>query len=94
MAKQKRAPKPKLPFGITEEFVDQIDTSTTEQLKGIIVQIQGDLDEASNFLKTNEEIIRLKGELDMIKGPTNETKRSLTNRTKFIVDALKEKGAL
>lgn len=92
--RQKKEKKPKLPKGVTEEFVSSVDSSSTEDLQSMIVRMQKDLDDVSIFLKTNVEIARLKEELTEIESPAKETRTVLNNRTKMVIEALKSRGAL
>lgn len=86
--------KKKMPLGITEEFVSECDSASSDNLKAMVVQIQGQADEARTFLKEDERLQELKAAYDEAAAPTRETLKVLKNRTKFIVDALKQQGAL
>lgn len=92
--KGRKQKEPKLPFGVTPEFVDELASATTEDLKAKIVTIQKDLAEVVNFLKTNENLEDLRNRLKEAEGPSKDTKKSLNNRTKLVLDTLKERGAL
>jgi hypothetical protein len=80
----------KLKSGVTQEFVDRIEALATVDKRDLIVEIQKQIDDANTFLKTKQEILDLQAQLDLIKGPTQDTLRDLKNRTKFLIDRLKE----
>jgi hypothetical protein len=91
----KRKPRaPKLPAGITEEFLDEFARMSDDDMKQRILTMQNDLARADAFLKTKAEIVALKAELSLIEAPFRETMTVLKNRTKFIIDELRRKGIL
>lgn len=92
--KNRKPKEPKLPKGITPEFVDECNGSTTDLLKAKIVTFQGQIGESREFMKENDELRRLKDEVELVAGPIKETIRTLNARTKYIVEELKKKGAL
>lgn len=95
MNKNSKSPKkPKLPPGLTEEFVQEVETESHEQLKTRIVTMQGQLDEVQSFLKENEDVLELKASYDEAAAPSRETIKALRARTKFIVESLKKSGGL
>ena len=85
---------PKLPKGITEEFVAEVETMSADALKGRIVSMQKDLQDCQVFLDTKKEIVDMKAELKLLTGPTQETMTFLKNRTKHVLKLLGDKGAL
>jgi len=97
---------PKLPAGITQEFVEEIDSLGPDNLKTRIVQMQGQIEETRAFLNCDEERLpeeQLKGAIELKEmkasyneaaAPARETVRTLRARTKWIVEALKKNGAL
>lgn len=91
---EKKEKKKKLPLGITDEFVAECNSSDSSTLKALIVNIQSQAEEARTFLKEDEKILELKSQYDEAAAPTRETIRVLKNRTKFLIDALKEQGQL
>lgn len=93
-SKSKKDKKPKLPFGIDESFVAELEAASVEDMKARIVTIQGGMDEAQDFLKNNQDVLDLKASYDEAAGPTRDAIKALRNKTKMIVDALKKQGAL
>ena len=85
---------PKLPFGVSSEFVEEIAAASTEVLKAKIVTMQKDLDEVITFLKTDTKLEELKNAVKEVEGPSRDTKKSLNNRTKLVINGLRERGAL
>lgn len=101
-----KSAKPKLPAGITEEFVENVDRSSPDQLKAMVVTMQGQIGEVQAFL-TNDEpnlpqeqllgaqrLAEMKAAFDEAVAPSKETMRNLRARTKWVVEALKKAGAL
>jgi len=84
----------KLPMGVTDEFVDDLNSLDVLGIKSKIVTMQQGLAEAQTFLKENEEIVDLKDQLKMIEGPTRDTIKVLKNRTKYTLERLEERGAI
>jgi uncharacterized protein YaaR (DUF327 family) len=90
----KQSNKPKLPKGITEEFVGIVESESTDSLKQLIVQMQSQIEESKEFLTENDQVQDLKAAYDEAVAPARETIRTLRARTKFVVEALKKSGAL
>lgn len=100
----KKPAKKKLPVGLNEEFVAEVESASVEVLKEKIVNFQKGIDESRAFLKgvpngddlkalqAAERILDLKAAYDEAAAPTRETIRALNNRTKFVLDALKKAG--
>lgn len=90
--------KLKLPAGVTQEFVDSIQNMKTDELKSLIVQLQVQNQENEEFTQTDEyqaseeTFKQAKDEHDLIAGPVRETRISLKNRTRAVVERLKDKG--
>jgi len=89
----KRGKQKKLPFGVTEEFVSEVDSASPEDLKSRLVQIQSQIDDSQVFLKTDERVLDLKQEYDMVAGPVRDAIKSLRNRNKLVLEALKKSGS-
>lgn len=88
----------KLPKYVSQEFVDSLNNMTIEELKARIVSIQLQNQENEAF-KESEAYVKAKGEFDYAKerfdlvvGPVRETTSSLKNKTKLVIERLKEKG--
>jgi len=82
----------KLPFGVSEEFVSELDAASIDQIKAMIVRFQEGIDEAQTFLKTDERVLEMKAAYDEVKAPSAEAVKALRNRTKVALDALKKSG--
>ena len=85
---------PKMPVGITDEFVDELNSLDIPDIKSKIVVMQQDIAESRAFLKDNEDITDLREKLKLVEGPTRDTTKVLKNRTKYALERLKERGAL
>lgn len=91
---------PKLPAGVTQEFLDEIQSASTEDLKARIVSLQvmfqenEAFKESPAFVSAQEEFDYAKERYKMVAGPIKETATSLKNRTKVVIERLKEKGAV
>ena len=88
----------KLAKGIDETFVDSIASITIDELKARIVQLQIQNDENESF-KESESYLAAQAEYDYAKeqyqltvGPVKETTTIIKNKTKMIIERLKEKG--
>lgn len=90
----KKARAPKLPAGITQEFIDTVDAASSDDKKAMIVRMQKDLDEAQTFLKSKEEIVDLREQLKLLEGPSRDTIKAIKNKTKHVIDALNQQGAI
>lgn len=94
----KQAKSPKLPKGVTQEFVDSIQAMSTDQLKALIVilQVQNQENEAfkesDDYINAQVVFDQAKVQFDLIAGPVKETTVSVKNRTKMVVARLREKG--
>jgi hypothetical protein len=93
MAKAKKEKTPPLPFGIDETFVDALNSSSTDEIKALIVRLEGQKEEAE-AMKESDAYREAKEDFDLIKGPYQDTKKTLKNKTKLAVARLKEKGGL
>ena len=93
-----KQPKPKLPAGVTQEFIDGIQGMSTDELKATVVtlQIQNQENEefklSTEYLENEEEFDCAKAHHDYIAGPVKEVTVSIRNRTKLVIKRLKEKG--
>jgi hypothetical protein len=90
----KKEKKPKLPAGITDEFVDRVSALDNDSKKALIVELQKHIDDSKEFLKTKQEIVDAREALKEMEGPAKETIKHMTNRTKFLIDDLKKTGGL
>jgi hypothetical protein len=92
--RKKKEKAPKLPPGITEEFVDRVSSLDNDSKKALIVELQKHIDDSQQFLKTKEEIVSAREALKEMEAPARETIKHMTNRTKFLIDDLKKSGGL
>lgn len=91
---KKKEKGPKLPPGVTEEFMDRVSGLDTESKKALIVELQKHIDDSREFLKTKDEIVNAREALKEMEGPARETIKHMSNRTKFLIDDLKKSGGL
>lgn len=95
--KQKAETK-KLPKGVNQEFVDSIQAMKIDELKSLIVtmQLQNEENEAfkesEQFLQAKAEFDVAKARFDLVAGPVKEVTVSLKNRTKLVIERLRDKG--
>lgn len=88
----------KLPVGVNQEFIDNIQAMTIDQLKATIVLLQvqeqenAAFKESPDFIKAQDEYDFAKDRYNQVAGPVKETSTSIKNRTKMVVERLKEKG--
>lgn len=81
----------KLPAGVSEEFMSQLNTMDTGDIKNLIVRLQVHKQEAE-AMKEAPGYVQAKDAWQMVSGPVRETATSLKNRLKMAVERLKEKG--
>lgn len=88
----------KLPKGVDQTFIDGIQSMTTDSLKALIVILQVQNQDNEDFKASdayiNAQVVfdQAKCQFDLIAGPVKETTVSIKNKTKLIVERLKEKG--
>jgi hypothetical protein len=88
----------KQPKGIDNEFLATIEGMTIDQLKASVVtlSVQAQENEAfkesPEFVAAQEEFDYAKDRYQMVAGPIKETATVLKNRTKAVIERLKEKG--
>jgi hypothetical protein len=88
----------KQPKGIDNEFLATIDSMSIDQLKASVVslQVQAQENEAfkesPGFISAQEEFDDAKERYQLVAGPIKETAAILKNRTKAVIERLKEKG--
>jgi len=88
----------KLAKGVTTEFVDSIASLKIDELKAVIVRLQVQNQENEAF-KESEGYLKAQAEYDYAKekyneavAPVKEVTVSIKNRTKLVIERLKEKG--
>lgn len=94
----KKEQKKKLPKGVDETFVDGLNAMTIDELKARIVslQVQNQENEAfkesENYVQAKAEFDYAKERFDLVVGLVKETTNILKNKTKMVIERLKEKG--
>ena len=96
----KKAEKQKLPKGVDEVYVDSLNGRTIDELKAEIVRLQVQNEENEAF-KESEQFQQAKSkfdyekeQFDLIAKPIKETTTILKNKTKLVLQRLKDKGAI
>lgn len=90
----------KLPKGVGQEFLDSIQSKLSEELKAIVVtlQLQNEENEmfkqSPEYLKEKEMYETAKERFQLIAGPIKDITVSIKNKTKVVIDRLKEKGQI
>ena len=94
----KKAETKRLPKGIDQTFVDSIAGLSIDALKARIVEIQLQ-NEENELFKESEAYVKAKEEFDTAKerhqlvvGPVKETTTTLKNKTKLLIERLKDRG--
>lgn len=88
----------KLPKGVSQEFLDGLNTMSTDQLKAEIVTLQLQNDENEEFKSTEgyldaeDEFRTAKDRHGLVVGPVKDLTIGIKNRTKEVIKRLKEKG--
>jgi len=90
--------KLKLPKGVDQTFVDEINGLDIDQLKARIVSLQMQNQENEEFkasmsyIAAEEEFQHAKDRFDLVAGPVKDVTTAVKNKTKMVVERLKEKG--
>ena len=88
----------KLPKGVDQAFLDTINPMTTDQLKSTIVvlQVQNQENEAfkesDEYLAAEDEFKVAKDRHALVVGPIKDVTVAIKNKTKLVIERLKEKG--
>ncbi len=96
MSKKQQAVK--LAKGVNQEFVDSLNSLQIDELKAIIVRLQVQnqdnevFKESEAYIQAQAEFDYAKERFDQVAGPVKEVTVSLKNRTKLVIERLKEKG--
>jgi hypothetical protein len=75
-----------------EDVLQEMEALSTQEIKDKLAGIAVQDAECQVFLKTTEEILKLKEELALIEGPTKDTRKALSDRRAVLVHLLVEKG--
>ena len=81
----------KLPKGVDETFVQNLQSMSTDELKATVVRLQMQREEVQQ-VKESDAYKAAKDAFDLVAGPVRDTNTALKNKTKLVVDRLKEKG--
>jgi len=87
-----------LPKGVSEQFADSLNNMLIDDLKAVIVRLQLENQENEEF-KESEAFVKAKAEYDIAKerfdlvaGPVKDLTTSIKNRTKLVIERLRNKG--
>jgi len=83
--------KTKLPKGVDETFVSSIQAMTVDELKQMIVRLQIQNEENEAFKET-EAYTEAQAEYQLVVGPVRDVTRAIKNKTKLVLERLKDKG--
>lgn len=86
--------KKKEPAGITPEFKDDVAKMGPDQKKAIVFNLQAETIKVREYLKEDQSVVAAKEAYDLIAGPAKSTLLMLKNRTKYIIDGMKDSGEL
>jgi hypothetical protein len=98
--------KKKYPFGVDEEFLQELEASSTELLKDKLAKQQSYIEEVTAFLKCDyasldtaqhagaQKLKELKEAYEEAAGPSRDAKRASKNRIKHIMEHLRKNGAV
>ena len=88
----------KLPKGVDQTFVDIIQALPTDDLKKLIVELQlknqdnEEFKESPEFQLEVDKYTASKARYQLVAGPIKDLTVSIKNKTKLIIERLKEKG--
>jgi|GEM_PF-5700352 len=92
MARKFRAKKE--PAGIDDVFKQEVDGYSREQLKEKVITIQNQIEESEVFMKTKDEIVKAKEDLKYALAGPRETIKHLKNRNKYVLQRMRDIGAI
>lgn len=75
-----------------EEVLQEMEALSPQDIKDKLANIAVQDAECQVFLKTKDEILKLREELSLIEGPTKDTRKALADRRAVLVHLLVEKG--
>ncbi len=88
----------KLPNGVSQQFVDNLQGMQTDELKALIVTLQVQnaeneaFKESEQFQAAQDRYDEAKATYQLVAGPVKEVTVSIKNRTKLVIERLKERG--
>lgn len=97
--KQQKLKAKKLPKGVDETFLDAISSMNTDELKSVIVQLQianrdnEEFKESPQFQEAQAEYDHAKDRYNLVAGPIRDVTVAVKNKTKLVIERLKEKGS-
>lgn len=77
--------------GLTEEFINSVNSMDSAARKLKIVTLQFLVNETEDYLKNNEKIQQARETLAELTGPGKDTLKVLKNQTKYLIDILNGK---
>lgn len=86
--------KEKVIPGLNPEFTDKINAANVDQIKSEMALTQKGIEEARDFKKNDQNVLHLKQQYTDVVASANDTIKAGNNRMKFMVERLKEMGAL
>lgn len=86
--------KEKKPAGISDEFIDTVNSAGPDEKKSMLLRLQKDQNEAETFLKENVQILEKSDELNTLKAPCKDAIKVVKNRIKFILEDFKQSGVV
>lgn len=86
--------KPKLPIGVTDEFLNEIASADERHLQAMTTRLSGQINDAQKFLKEDPKVQELKEAYFQVKAPSMETIKACRNRVRYIVERLEQMGKL
>jgi hypothetical protein len=96
----KKADTAKLPKGIDQTFVDDIQSLSVESLQERVYQYQianaenEEFKESADFISAQAEFDQAKERYQLVAGPVRDTTTAIKNKTKLLIERLRDKGAL
>lgn len=98
--------KKKYPYGVDEEFLRELESASTDELKDKLAKQQGYIEEVTAFLKCDyanldpaqhagaQKLKELKETYEEAAGPSRDAKRASKNRIKYVMEQLRRNGAV
>lgn len=96
----KKSQGAKLPKGVSQEFLDSLNSMGTGQLQDLVFRLQVQNDENEQFKETEgylaaeDEFATARERHNLVVSPVKDLTIGIKNRTKEVIKRLKEKGAI
>lgn len=81
-------------MGLDETFTDKINSASADDIKAEMIMTQKGIEESKEFKKTKKEVVEARANYQELVAPISDALKAGGNRLKFMVDRLKEMGAL